>query len=354
MSEAATSQQGVLLIGVFCMMLFGPLNVLVKESLVVGGFFFPLLWNMVTMLGQSFLLPIHYCLEAPAAESETSKPAPAHILITVTCIDLLALSLINSTYNALPGSIIQTLRGFKIIFTAILSKLILGKTLVLYQYAGVALSCIGVVFAGASSMTSTWDGGAINHSQLTLMAFLLGTASQFVGSCQIVFEAKAMKSYHLPPLQLAGFEGVIGAPLGVAVIVISYMLGGNNPLDAFVALRGSTTGLGLLMCFMVTVSCFNLSGLIVTKHGSPVLRAMLEIMRTAVIWVVEVICQWNQFSIQQCIALIAITLGTLIYGNYIKIPFLQPAPVPKQGALSEPFVCETSAAIVAADKGEGA
>lgn len=269
-------------------------------------------------------------------QTEQKKTAPWHLLFAVTCIDLAALSLINGTYNVLPGSIIQMLRGFKVICTAVLNKAVLGKNLKRYQLAGIALSCFGLVFAGSAGMVTIWGNGAANHPGLTVVALCVGMISQFMGSLQVVFEAKVMSQYTTPPLQLVGYEGVMGAPVGLSVIVLAYMLGYSNPVESFHKVTQSYYTAACLLMFLVAVTLFNLSGMFVTKYGSPVLRSMLEITRTAFIWGVEVVCAWNQFSAVQCGAFVFIALGTLLYGNFIKISVLQSPEPSKTQPLLEP------------------
>mmetsp|Transcript_1147 Transcript_1147/g.2327 ORF Transcript_1147/g.2327 Transcript_1147/m.2327 type:complete len:345 (-) Transcript_1147:84-1118(-) len=327
MSSKLQDPETILAVAVFCMLLFGSLNVLVKEALVVDRAFFPLLWNMVTMLGQACLFPLSRCEKV----KDSGKPAaPFWVLVAVTSIDLGALSLINSTYNVLPGSIIQMLRGFKVIFTAILSKLVLGKTLESYQIAGIACSCVGLVLAGASSMKTSWNdakGAVHDHPAKVIFALSVGMASQFAGSCQVVFEAKVMKKYTVEPLKLTGYEGLIGTPIGCGIIYVAYMLGNFNPAQAVSEMVHDPHTAFLLLCFLIFVASFNLSGMFVTKYGSPVLRTMLEITRTAFIWMVEVMFAWNPFQSDQLFAFLAIATGTLLYGNFIKLSiFSRPKP----------------------------
>jgi len=316
------------------MMIFGSANVLLKEALVVDGFYMPFLWNMVTMVGQSFLLPMHWCKQARQPDDLPKGPqAPTRVLVMVTCIDLLALSLINTTYNILPGSIIQMLRGCKVMFTCFLSKLILGKTQQWYQLLGVGMNFIGLLLTGLAGDRSEWDGGALSHPQAVVAAFAVGITSQLVGSFQFIYEAKTMKQYDVPALQLGGMEGIIGAPIGLLVLLTVNVMGREDTPSAIAQMGQSSSKAGLMLGFLVAVATFNLSGITVTKYGSPVLRAMLEIARTALIWAVEVTLGWNQFSTNQLGGYVITSIGTLIYSHVIVIPFLEPAK-PDNGKLS--------------------
>merc|ERR1719162_468082 len=159
------------------------------------------------------------------------------------------------------------LRGFKVICTAFLSKAVLGKDLKRYQLAGIALSCFGLVFAGSASMNTIWGNGATNHPGHTVVALLVGMMSQFLGSLQVVFEAKVMAQYTTPPLQLVGYEGVMGTPVGLSVIVLAYMFGNSNPVESFHKVTQSYYTLACLLMFLFAVTAFNLSGMFVTKYG---------------------------------------------------------------------------------------
>mmetsp|Transcript_25338 Transcript_25338/g.43654 ORF Transcript_25338/g.43654 Transcript_25338/m.43654 type:complete len:96 (-) Transcript_25338:13-300(-) len=91
-------------------------------------------------------------------------------------------------------------------------------------------------------------------------------------------------------------------------------------MDALHTMAASRTIMALMVAFLFCVATFNLSGITMAKYGSPVLRAMLEIARTAFIWLVEVFNGWTSFSAVQFLAFGFTSLGTCIYGKMISMP----------------------------------
>mmetsp|Transcript_88498 Transcript_88498/g.253489 ORF Transcript_88498/g.253489 Transcript_88498/m.253489 type:complete len:449 (-) Transcript_88498:108-1454(-) len=307
-------------VGVVSMLIFGTANVLCKEELVVQKFYKPFMWNMVTMLGQCFCMPIYWIqkkMYPPDDAKPVGTPAPFHVLLTVTVIDLAALSLVNTTYNQLPGSLIQLLRGCKVAFTCLLSRLILGQKFDGAKLTGVFMNIVGLWCVVGASGSSDWQGAAGSNVN---RALAVGIISQLIGSLQFVYEKQTMDAYEMPPLLLAGMEGIIGTPIAFSVLVLANMFGVEDSMEALHTMAASRTIMALMVAFLFCVAIFNLSGITMAKYGSPVLRAMLEIARTAFIWLVEVCNGWTSFSAVQFLAFGFTSLGTCIYGKMISMP----------------------------------
>merc|ERR1712176_1536014 len=98
-------------------------------------------------------------------------------------------STINLTYNALPGSLIQMLRGCKVVFTCVLSKIILGASFDAPKIIGISLNFLGLVFIIASSKDCLWDADGAKNTTI-VQALCVGVFSQLIGSFQFIFEKK--------------------------------------------------------------------------------------------------------------------------------------------------------------------
>merc|ERR1719271_1008835 len=73
---------------------------------------------------------------------------------------------------------------------------------------------------------------------------------------------------------------------------------------------------------MLSISFFNWSGVTVTQRASAVARSTIDVSRTALIWVVELALLWNTFSWMQLVGFVVLIIGTLIYNEALKLPFL--------------------------------
>merc|ERR1719215_814235 len=126
-----------------------------------------------------------------------------------------------------------------------------------------------------------------------------------------------MRPTGVPPLLLAGYEGVIGTPVGLIALLIANLTGFEDTPTALQQMDSSHAILSLMVLFLFAVATFNLAGISVAKHGSPVLRALMEIMRTACIWTLEVAKGWMKFNPTELCAYALPSPGTLIYGKQI-------------------------------------
>jgi len=242
-------------------------------------------------------------------------------LLLITLFNLTALSLINAIYNVLPGSLIQLLRGVKVALTCLLSKLVLGTSSDNAKLLGVGMNMVGLVFVVVSSYGSVRGPEAGDQRKLWV-ALGLGMLSQLVGSCQSIYEKRTMDTYSISPVLLTGMEGIIGTPIAFCMLLVANFLGLEDTLQALQQMAGSSSVTWLMVALLICLGTFNLSGISVTKFGSPVLRALLEIGRTACIWLIEVTWGWLHFQPSQLVAYMLTSFGTLVYGKFIRIPCL--------------------------------
>merc|ERR1712039_1055109 len=170
---------------------------------------------------------------------------------------------------------------------------------------------LGLLFIVISSKGCMWDAGEAQMSMIT-QALCIGVVSQLIGSFQFIFEKKTMESYDVPPLLLASYEGMIGLPVACLSLWFANMMGWEDTATVMQSIDTSSVVRGLMLVFLVAVATFNLSGITVAKHGSPVLRALMEIMRTACIWTLEVARGWIRFEITELVAYLLTSFGTLV------------------------------------------
>jgi drug/metabolite transporter (DMT)-like permease len=72
------------------------------------------------------------------------------------------------------ASVFQMLRGSIIIFTALLSKIFLGRKFYPFHYFGLSFTIIGVTLVGMSSILGAGGGGGRRLSEGSSSAVLLG------------------------------------------------------------------------------------------------------------------------------------------------------------------------------------
>eukprot|EP00932_Pfiesteria_piscicida_P014671 SRR837773.26505.p1 GENE.SRR837773.26505~~SRR837773.26505.p1 ORF type:complete len:309 (+),score=66.73 SRR837773.26505:37-927(+) len=271
------------------------------------------------MVAQCMCYPVHLILtrinppKAPADGGERPR-APFHVLLMVTLFDISAMVMMNTNYGVLPGSLVQMLRGFRLIMTFFLSKLVLRSEYDKAKVIGIIMNSCGICFTALSSCTSRWQGASDNVGRVHF-ALAIGIASNAAGAVQYIYERQTMDAYDMPALLFTGVEGMIGLPIVIFCLIFANVVGWEDSLDAVSKLYASESLVAIMVCFLFIVCCFQLSGCTVGKYGSPVLRVLLEIARIAIVWTLEVVQRWVDFSFWELFAYLLTSVGTMIYGK---------------------------------------
>lgn len=305
---------------VAAMLFFGTLNVVLKDWQLQLGFYQPYLWTGVTFLAQCFCLPIYYCSGSRDTGPQRKPPATVYIFALVTLFESAAFYFVNLAYLGLPGSVLQMLKGMKLIFTTILTVTILRKNIRSYQYLGVFVTLVGVVFVGYLSDTGKGFGWG-NPSKVAL-CLLSMTLSNFVGALAVVWEEKVLKQYSVEPLLLAGMEGIFGVLYGIIVACCVQALHVADIKSGIQQLEHNNVILFVFLFYIVVLGFYNFSAITVTGHTSALLVTLLEVVRTGTVWVVEIAMSWDRFSLPEALAFATVVCGLLIYSKHIVVPGL--------------------------------
>eukprot|EP00039_Didymoeca_costata_P018536 m.333879 g.333879 ORF g.333879 m.333879 type:complete len:431 (+) comp17239_c0_seq1:44-1336(+) len=196
------------------------------------------------------------------------------------------------------ASSFQMLRGAVVIFTGIMSILILGRKLKPYHWCGMFVVLLGLVAVGGAGFLQQKDEGAgSNAMPHQSLGDLIIIFAQVIVAFQMVVEEKLMSKYKTPPLQAVGWEGFFGMAYMAIFCTIFYHVQGpradntfENAYDAIAQIRRSVTevdgrialAMGGTVC---SIALFNYSGLSVTKEMSATTRMVLDSLRTIIIWV---------------------------------------------------------------------
>lgn len=130
--------------------------------------------------------------------------------------------------------------------------------------------------------------------------------SLFANGFQFTYEQTLFNRYHIEPLQMVGFEGIVGFTAECIIIAIlnfipcsfgidacAYSPDGNSyfeRVDSYFKSIGSTA---LLLSFAIlgvfSIMIFNVCGVSVTKYISALARSICDVTRTLLIWIVGII-----------------------------------------------------------------
>lgn len=321
---------GTLYLFMLLMLITGALNALLMKhqhmqmSPMAAGqepehFSHPFLQASFMMVGE-FLCLLIYLATRDRAEAELSSTVPKWIFLVPCCCDWIATALICMGYALIAVSVAQMCRGAVVVFTCLLSVVVLGRRQHAFHIVGVAMVVLGITLVSVSALTNT-EGEQGNG---VLLGVCLCVFAQVFQASMYVYEEKIMTQYELQPLQVVGWEGLFGMFIGAAVLSVLYPMGYANTPGAFHQMSVNTVLTLSIIASVFAVAVFNFSGATVTKRSSAVARSTIKISSTIIIWMVELYMGWNKFSYLQLLGFVFVACGTLLYNKIVTIPFLTP------------------------------
>ena len=248
------------------------------------------------------------------------------------------------------ASSFQMLRGSVVIFTGFLSMFWLKRKLVIYNWIGMVLVLIGLLFVGLSGFFAG-SGGAGAKNPILGDAIII--AAQVIVAIQMVLEEKLMSKYDVPVLCAVGWEGVFGMFYMVGFSFLFTFVGGQDPQEnIYDALKMMSNSLPVCLLFLGTIcsiAFFNFSGLSVTKEMSATTRMVLDSIRTVVIWAVCVLAPKpyggqplqavNEYTVFQVVGFIVLLSGTFVYNEKeVGDGILKADGTPKMESLVSPLL----------------
>ena len=126
---------------------------------------------------------------------------------------------------------------------------------------------------------------------------------------QFVYEESIVKKHDIPPMSMAGFEGLFGFYiLSLLLIPLSFIPNVDgfedfnsqgtmeDPLDAFVKLNNHMMIFVPIVVAMVSTAAYVYSGIAITKELSAMTRMVLETLRIIIVWLFALMLGWTTFG----------------------------------------------------------
>jgi drug/metabolite transporter (DMT)-like permease len=295
-------------------------------SKAVKGFDHPYFQTLLMMIGEFLCLLVYYGTRKSEDVAKASQ-VPKAVFAVACLFDWTATTLVNMAYSLIAASVVQMTRGAIVIFTCILSVVFLGRKQHPYHLVGVGMVFVGITLVSVSAFTNP-DPAVEEDDQgnnKILLGIMLCVVAQVFQAAMIVYEEKIMSQYPCNPLQVVGFEGLFGIIVGIVLLLILNPMGVESTPEAVYQMRNSAP-LGIAcLASIFSIAFFNFSGVTVTQQASAVSRSTIDVSRTVLIWVVELILHWNDFNTLQLIGFIVLAIGTLIYNRLVVIQALEPS-----------------------------
>jgi drug/metabolite transporter (DMT)-like permease len=295
-------------------------NVPMASGAAPESFNHPYLQATLMMVGECLCLVV-YLVTRTRDEIVASRRVPKWIFLIPCCCDWVATALICNAYAFIAVSVAQMCRGTVVIFTCLLSKVILQRRQQAYHLVGVGLVVVGITLVALSAFLNVGHG---ETQRLVVLGVSLCVFAQIAQAGMYVYEEKIMSQYTVQPLQVVGTEGFFGLIIGIAVLLVLQAAGVANTPGAFHQIGNSSLLCASVVGSIFSVAFFNFAGATVTQKSSAVARSTIKISSTILIWIAELAFGWNSFSFLQLAGFILVAGGTLLYNKIIVVPFLLP------------------------------
>ncbi|KAK8887782.1 hypothetical protein M9Y10_038839 [Tritrichomonas musculus] len=266
---------------------------------------------------------------------------PATCDLITTTLNVFGLIYINV-------SIFQMLRGAQIIFTSILSVIILKKRLKGYEIFGIFIVIVALTLVGFAGMYIPSSDSSDDSNGRTIKEKILGSflviGAQISYSIQIIIEEYFLHvkfKDNLGALEVIGNEGMMGFLIIIFIFLpFAYLCPGNDPStmaggslentwDTILMVYHKPIILVVFLLFIIFSGSYNIFCMCVIAFSSSLNEAIVDAARTLLIWVCMLISykiglpfgeQWNSYSLIELSGFFLLVTGSFIFDGNLKLP----------------------------------
>jgi len=216
------------------------------------------------------------------------------------------------------AAVVQILRGAVVIFAAGLTRILLKRTLALYQYFGIAIVILGVILVSAATLQRIPSKRKDPFGSNPLLGDVLIVSAQFFLALRGVLEERVMKQHSVHELELAGWEGVcaLGSCIVTVAVGIVWPAAQLDDLGKFVTDMGASKWALISTLLLVAIQpVLQASGLYIIKACSAVTKTVLSQLRIVCVWVPSVLFMGGVVSALQLLGFAVLTFGAIVYTN---------------------------------------
>eukprot|EP00727_Mastigamoeba_balamuthi_P006547 m51a1_g2512 putative transmembrane protein c2orf18 homolog (422) ;mRNA; r:167263-170210 len=278
---------------------------------------------------------------------------PPYLAITMA-LDFLTTSLSSIGMLYIKASVWQMLRGSNVIFSCILTRVILKRRTLMYKWVAVVITIVGLILVGLSSLLTTQSEAAASGSSeeevsaaawKTALGIVLVIVAMMCGSTQWIIQELLVHKFHYHPLQVSGTEGCYGLLLTVFIALpITYFIPGSNPssmkhgsfdnvIDCFLMMLHNIPLMFFILVYIVSDALFNFFGVTISKILSAVHRTIVDACRSILVWIWQLFTfyciserfgeEWTRYSAIQVAGFVLLIIGAVVYNGIVKLPLFE-------------------------------
>jgi hypothetical protein len=308
-----------------------------------------LIWYSIHLMKQSKKSPLLENSSVSGKEEQNAQQEISPYILAIPALaDFFGSTIMTFGLTMLAGSVYQMFRGSLILFTAIFSIMFLKRKLYRHNFLAITITISGLLLVGLATLL--FNKGQDEHNSIG--GIILVLIAQIFSASQFVIEEKFLSGYKAHPLKVVGWEGIWGSILYIILLVIFQFIkctpppaDGSKNLSSYICTHNDKDewiledtifafrqmgNNGVLLFYVILYTCsiavFNFVGISVTKYLSSPARAVIDTVRTVVVWLFFLMPYINEkyretFNYLQLIGFIMLVLGTLIYNEVIVLPF---------------------------------
>jgi len=319
-----------------------------------------MLWYLIYKWRQSTKKTESLLESAPITDEHGNvlkEASPFHLAIPALC-DFFGSTIMTFGLTMMPGSVYQMFRGSLIFFTAVFSVIFLKNKIYRHNILALVIVIIGLSLVGLSNilfppeLPEKCGKGEDGSNDKLIWGIILVIISQMFTASQFIIEEKFMKGYHCHPLKAVGWEGIWGSLIYFVLLIVFQFIEcvappkGETNLSSFICSKNDkgiwlvedtlfafrqigSNGLLLfyVLLFIFSIAIFNFVGISVAKYASSPARAIVDTVRTIVVWSFFLmpfidVCKREQFRWLQLGGFVLLVIGTIIYNEVVILPFL--------------------------------
>ncbi|CAK0839536.1 unnamed protein product [Prorocentrum cordatum] len=314
----------------------------------------PWLVNMYMFLGEATLLFVYgmkrrkisvasgqAALSSHEADAVAETRVPFYMFAIPAACDVFGTGLAAVGQTYLDSAIWQMLRSSIIIFSAILAKLLLGKSLDPFKWVAVLIVFVGLIIVGLASSLDAKASSTGRGAGGQLVGCALTVGAQICSAFQMTFEEKILKvrpgQKKVSAKKVVGAEGIWGGFFMCVILGIMTVPGtgqdGNPDVkgsfeslpDGLHMLAHSWELIFLALTYTASIAIYNLSGIVVGKKFTTVVRCLIDSSRTVTVWGVSLLLYYGvseeygsgitSHTWLQLIGFFILILGTVVYND---------------------------------------
>jgi len=313
------------------------------------GFRHPIYQTSLILTGQwlnyfTFIIPLmfaqrrlnHYGDLITSSEAQKkSSEFPIHWMALSAFFDIVASFCQSTSLFLVEPSIYQMLKGGVILGCCFLSRCFLKTQIYRHHVLALTFTVLGFIIVALASMLKAEGGASQFTTSQTTTGILLLMVGILFQSAQFVTQEYVLRKYAVDPARLVGLEGVFGVPMAIIMCFCFVALpcpdssicdigaSWDDPTMAVIQIFSDTKLMLLVFGLLISIKCFNLAGMYVTRNINSVVRSYLDIGRTVLVWIISLcvgldVFVWDCFVLE-FLGFVLLIFGTNIYSETIEL-----------------------------------